>query len=86
MKSFITPHSLLCELFLYSLEIATIAGVNLDEVALVDKQRHADFHACLKSGRLCGVCCSIALYTWHAESNTELGHYSHFSKEECYVS
>jgi hypothetical protein len=37
-------------LFFHAVKIAAVAGVYLNEVTLVDEQRHAYFHTCLQCG------------------------------------
>ena len=51
-------------LFLHALQIRTVAGIHLYKVALIDEERHADFHASLQCCRLCSVCCGVALDAW----------------------
>ena len=48
-------------LFLHALQVRTVAGVNLYEVTLVDKQGHADFYTSLQCGGLGSVGSGITL-------------------------
>ena len=69
-------------LLLYPVEVAAVASVNLDEVTLVDKQRHANLNTRLQSGRLGGVGSGVALHTRLAVGNAEVGLHRHFSVED----
>ena len=58
------PLRLLQLLFLCSLQIASVAGIYLNQVALVDKQGHAHLHACFQGSGLGGIGSGITLYAW----------------------
>ena len=72
-------------LLLYTVEVRTIACVNLNKVALVDEERYTDFNTCLQCGWLSGVGGSIALESRLAVSNAEVGLYRHFGVEDSTV-
>ena len=58
------PAGMLQLLFLCSLQIASVAGIYLNQVALVDKQGHAHLHACFQGSGLGGIGSGITLYAW----------------------
>jgi len=66
-------------LILHTLQIAAVAGVNLDEVALVDKQRYTYLNAGLQCCRLGSVCGGIALDARFRVCNLKHSLYRHFS-------
>ena len=68
-------------LLLHALDVATVAGIYLYEVALVDEERYADLSTCLKSCRLESVCSCIALYAWLRVSDAKNSLYWHLSIE-----
>ena len=50
-------------LLAYTTEVAAIAGVNLDSLALVNEQRNTNLSTSLESSWLSSVGSSVALYT-----------------------
>lgn len=69
-------------LLLYTVEVRTIACVNLNKVALVDEERHAHLNTCLESSRLCGVGGCITLYSGLTVSDAKVGLHWHFCIED----
>ena len=70
-------------LLLHALDVATVAGIYLYEVALVDEERYTDLSTCLKSCWLESVCSCIALYAWLRVSDAKNGLNWHFCIENC---
>ena len=72
-------------LFLYAVEVRSIACVNLDKVALVDEERYTNLNASLQSGWLGSVGSCITLDTWLRVGYAQIGLNRHFCEEDSAV-
>ena len=72
-------------LLAYTTEVAAIAGVNLDSLALVNEQRNANLSTSLESSWLGSVGSSVTLYTWLRVSDLQGSLCWHFSQEDSTV-
>ena len=71
-----------CGLLAYAAQVAAVAGVNLDGLALVDEEGHTDSGTRLNCGRLSGVSSGIALDARFAVCNLQRSLYRHLGQQD----
>ena len=71
-----------CKLLFHAVHVASVTCVDLYEVALIDEQWHANLGTSLEGGGLGGVGCSVALDSWLAMGDAQVGLHWHLGIED----